>query len=289
MRRIMCPKEWSDKYKGKFDQGWDKLREEIFARQKALGVIPPDAELTARPKEIPAWDDMDPKLKPVLARQMEVYAGFMEHTDYHIGRVIDAIEDLGLLDDTLIYYIIGDNGASAEGTLNGTFNEYFSLNGAAAMESVDFMASKVDEFGTPTSYNHYAVGWAHAMDTPYQWTKQVASHWGGTRNGTIVHWPRGIKSKGEVRTQFHHVIDVAPTVLEAAGIPEPTFVHGIQQKPYEGVSMAYSFDEAPAAERHEIQYFEMFVNRGIYLQGLDRLHPPQHSVDDGSCFAAHRK
>ena len=261
------PAEWSEKYKGKFDGGWDKLREEIFARQKALGVIPPDAELTARPKEIPAWDDMDPKLKPVLARQMEVYAGFMEHTDHHIGRVIDAIADLGLLDDTLVYYIVGDNGASAEGTVNGTFNEYFSLNGAAAMESVDFMASKVNEFGTPTSYNHYAVGWAHALDTPYQWTKQVASHWGGTRNGTIVHWPRGIKSQGEVRLQFHHVIDVAPTVLEAAGIPEPTFVHGIQQKPYEGVSMAYSFDEAQAAERHEIQYFEMFVNRGIYYKG----------------------
>ena len=261
------PAEWSEKYKGKFDGGWDKLREEIFARQKVLGVIPQEAELTARPKEIPAWDDMDPKLKPVLARQMEVYAGFMEHTDHHIGRVIDAIADLGLLDDTLVYYIVGDNGASAEGTVNGTFNEYFSLNGASAMESVDFMASKVNEFGTPTSYNHYAVGWAHALDTPYQWTKQVASHWGGTRNGTIVHWPRAIKSQGEVRSQFHHVIDVAPTVLEAAGIPEPTFVHGIQQKPYEGVSMAYSFDEAQAAERHEIQYFEMFVNRGIYYKG----------------------
>ncbi len=256
--------EWWEKYRGKFDQGWDKLREETFAQQKQLGVIPPDAELTPRPAEIPAWDDMPDELKPVLARQMEVYAGFLEHTDHHVGRVIDAIEDLEILDDTLIYYIIGDNGASAEGTINGTFNELFSLNGASAMESVEFMASKIDEFGSPASYNHYAVGWAHAMDTPYQWTKQVASHWGGTRNGTIVHWPRGIESKGEIRTQFHHVIDVAPTVLEAASIPEPLFVHGTQQKPYEGVSMAYSFDDAQAAERHETQYFEMFVNRGIF-------------------------
>lgn len=270
------PQEWADKYKGKFDQGWDKLREEIFARQKKLGVIPQDAELTTRPKEIPAWEEMDPKLKPVLTRQMEVYAGFMEHTDHHIGRVIDAIDDLGMLDDTLIYYIIGDNGASAEGTVNGTFNEYFTLNGANAMESVDFMASKVDEFGGPKSYNHYAVGWAHALDTPYQWTKQVASHWGGTRNGTIVHFPRRIKSKGEIRAQFHHVIDFAPTVLELAGIPEPTFVDGIQQKPYEGVSMVYSFDDPKAAERRETQYFEMFVNRGIYHKGWTAV--TRHSV-----------
>jgi arylsulfatase len=261
------PKEWADKYKGKFDQGWDKLREDTFARQKALGVIPSDAELTARPKEIPAWDDVEPALKPVLIRQMEVYAGFMEHTDHQVGRLLDALKDLGVLDDTLVYYIIGDNGASAEGTPNGTFNEYFTLNGASAMESVEFMASKMNEFGSPTSYNHYAVGWAHAMDTPYQWTKQVASHWGGTRNAAIVHWPRGTKGKGELRTQFHHVIDVAPTVLEAAGLPEPLFVNGIQQKPYEGVSMMYSFDDAKAAERRETQYFEMFVNRGIYHKG----------------------
>jgi arylsulfatase len=261
------PKEWADKYKGKFDQGWDKLREETFARQKALGVIPPDAELTARPPEIPAWDEVDPALKPALARQMEVYAGFMEHTDYHVGRLLDALQDLGVMEDTLIYAIIGDNGASAEGTVNGTFNEMLMLNGASALETVEFMVSKIDEFGGPDSYNHYAVGWAHALDTPYQWTKQVASHWGGTRTGTIVHWPNGIAAKGEVRSQFHHVIDVAPTVLEAAGIPEPTFVYGIQQKPYEGVSMAYSFNAPEAAERHETQYFEMFVNRGIYHKG----------------------
>ncbi len=261
------PKEWSDKYKGQFDEGWDKLREQIFARQLALGAIPPDAELTSRPAEIPAWDDMPEALKPVLARQMEVYAGFLEHTDYHVGRVIDAIDDLEVLGDTLIYYIIGDNGASAEGTVNGTFNEILALNGAGALETPEFMAAHVHEFGTPASYNHYSVGWAHALDTPYQWTKQVASHWGGTRNGTIVHWPNGIQAKGEVRSQFHHVIDVAPTILEAAGLPEPAFVKGIQQKPYEGVSMLYSFDDGAAAERHETQYFEMLVNRGIYHKG----------------------
>jgi arylsulfatase A-like enzyme len=261
------PPEWSEKYRGQFDDGWDALREETFARQKELGVVPEEAELTARHEEIPAWDETPDDLKPVLARQMEVYAGFMEHTDHHVGRLVDALEDLGILEDTLVYYIIGDNGASAEGTINGTFNELLSLNGAAALETVEFMAAHIDGFGTPAAYNHYAVGWAHALDTPYQWTKQVASHWGGTRNGTIVHWPKGIEAKGEVRLQFHHVIDVAPTVLEAAGIPEPTSVHGVGQVPIEGVSMRYSFDDAGAPERREKQYFEMFCNRGIYDRG----------------------
>jgi arylsulfatase A-like enzyme len=261
------PTEWSDKYKGRFDEGWDVLRDETLARQKDLGVVPDDAELTERPEEIPAWADMPDDLKPVLARQMEVYAGFLEHTDHHVGRLIGALEDLEVLDDTLVYYIVGDNGASAEGTVNGTFNELMTLNGVTDIETAEFMAARIDKFGTPDAYNHYAVGWAHAMDTPYQWTKQVASHWGGTRNGTVVHWPNGFKSRGEVRPQFHHVIDIAATVLEAAGIPEPTFVHGVQQMPLHGVSMAYSFDEAAADERRETQYFEMFVNRGIYHQG----------------------
>jgi arylsulfatase A-like enzyme len=261
------PAEWADRYRGRFDDGWDALRERIFARQKELGVIPQDAELTARPAEIPAWDDMDEQLKPVLARQMEIYAGFLEHTDHHLGRLIDALADLEVLDDTVVYYIIGDNGASAEGTINGTFNEMISLNGAAALETVEFMAARIDKFGTPEAYNHYAVGWAHAMDTPYQWTKQVASHWGGTRNGTIVHWPGGIQARGELRTQFHHVIDVAATVLEVAGLPHPTMVNSVQQMPLHGTSMAYSFDDADAAERRETQYFEMFCNRGIYHQG----------------------
>ena len=270
------PKEWSDKYKGKFDDGWDALRERTFARQKELGVIPADAELTNRHDQIPAWDEMPAELKPVLAREMEVYAGMLEHTDHHVGLVVEALEHLEILDDTLIYYIIGDNGASAEGTINGTFNEMILLNGAGALETPEFMASKIDEFGTPTAYNHYAVGWAHAMDTPYQWTKQVASHWGGTRPGTIVHWPNGMTARGETRAQFHHLIDVAPTILEAARLPEPTFVHGVLQHPMEGVSMAYSFDEASAGERRETQYFEMFVNRGIYHKGWTAV--TNHSV-----------
>src|SRR6187551_709052 len=261
------PTEWSDKYKGHFDEGWDKLREEILVRQKELGVVPEDAELTVRHEEIPAWDDMPDEMKPVLARQMEVYAGFLEHTDHHIGRLVDALDDLGVLEDTLVYYIIGDNGASAEGTTNGTFNEYFMLNGAAHMETVETMAGNIVAFGTPHAYNHYAVGWAHALDTPYQWTKQVASHWGGTRNGTVVHWPRGFGAKGEVRTQFHHVIDIAPTVLAVAGVPEPKVVHGVEQRPIEGVSMAYTFEDPSAAEQRTTQYFEMFVNRGIYHEG----------------------
>jgi len=261
------PKEWSDKYKGQFDQGWDKLREETFAHQKKLGVIPPDCELTKRHPVIPAWDDISPEMKPILARQMEIYAGFLEHTDHHVGRLIDALADLEILEDTLIFYIIGDNGASGEGTPQGTFNEMIPLNGLAHLETPEFLKKNIDKFGGPQAYNHYAVGWAHAMDTPYQWTKQVASHWGGTRNGTIVHWPKGIKVKGEVRSQFGHVIDVAPTVLEAAGLPEPTFVNGIQQKPYEGVSLLYSFNDAKAPERHETQYFEIVGNRGIYHKG----------------------
>ncbi|SEA91851.1 arylsulfatase [Leifsonia sp. 21MFCrub1.1] len=261
------PKEWADKYAGKFAGGWDALREQTFARQKELGVIPADAELTPRNAEIPAWDDMPDELKPVLEREMEVYAGFLEHTDHQVGRVLDTVEDLGILDNTLIFYIIGDNGASAEGTLNGAFNEMANFNGMAALETPEFLLSKMDEFGSPSSYNHYAVGWAWAMDTPFQWTKQVASHWGGTRNGTIVHWPERITDKGGLRSQFTHCIDVAPTVLEAAGLPEPTFVNGVQQSPIEGTSMIYSFDAADEPERHELQYFEMFGNRGIYFKG----------------------
>jgi arylsulfatase len=261
------PPEWSEKYKGAFDDGWDALRERTLASQKELGVIPPDAELTERPAEIPAWDDMPDDLKPVLARQMEVYAGFLEHTDHHVGRLIDALAGLELLENTLVYYMIGDNGASAEGTPHGCFNEMVILNGAFGLETTEFMVSRIDDFGTPAAYNHYAVGWAHAMDTPYQWTKQVASHWGGTRNGTVVHWSAGIESHGEVRSQFHHVIDVAPTILEVAGIPAPREVNGIEQWPLEGVSMAYSFDDAGAGDRRTTQYFEMFCNRGIYHEG----------------------
>jgi arylsulfatase len=261
------PDEWSAKYKGRFDDGWDAQRERTIARQKQLGVIPEDAELTVRHDQIPAWDDTPDEMKPVLARQMEVYAGFMEHTDHHLGRLIDAVDDLGVLDDTIVYYVIGDNGASAEGTLNGTFNELLSLNGALGIETPEFMAERIDDFGGPDAFNHYAVGWAHAMDTPYQWTKQVASHWGGTRNGAVVHWPAGFESSGQIRDQFHHVIDIAATILEAAGLPEPQEVNGVAQMPLHGVSMSYSFDDSSAEDRRRTQYFEMFVNRGIYHEG----------------------
>ena len=261
------PEDWIAKYRGAFDDGWDEQRERTFARQKELGVIPDDAVLTPRHAEIPAWDDMDEAMKPVLARQMEVYAAFMEHTDHHVGRLVDAIEQLGTLDDTLVYVIVGDNGASAEGTVNGAFNEMANFNAMAELETPEFMASVLDKFGSPEAYNHFSVGWAHAMNTPYQWTKQVASHWGGTRNGTIVRWPNGITAKGETRSQFSHLIDVAPTVLEVAGLPHPTMVNGVTQAPIEGTSMAYSFDAPHEPERHDLQYFEMFGNRGVYFKG----------------------
>jgi arylsulfatase len=278
------PAEWADRYKGQFDDGWDALRERTFARQKELGVIPADCDLTERSPGIPAWSEVAEAMKPVLARQMEVYAGFLENTDHHIGLLLDALEDLEILEETVILTIIGDNGASAEGSLQGTFNEMITLGGFAELQTPELLASKIDDLGGPDAYNHYAVGWAHAMDTPYQWTKQVASHFGGTRNGTIVHWPGGIEASGEVRTQFHHVIDVAPTVLELAGLPHPTFVNGVQQKPMEGVSMAYSFDDPHAPERHETQYFEMFGNRGIYHKGWTAVTkhrtPWETGVDD---------
>jgi arylsulfatase A-like enzyme len=260
------PPDWIAKYKGKFAQGWDKLREETFARQKKLGVIPPDCELTKRPDEIPAWEKTEGRLRPVLEREMEIYAAYLEFADYHVGRVIDTVADLKILDDTLIYYIVGDNGASAEGTLIGCFNET-AAGEAPDLITPELMIQRRDDLGTPRGFNHYAVGWAHAMDTPYQWTKQVASHFGGTRNGTIIHWPKGIKAKGDIRRQFHHVIDIAPTILEVAGLPEPTMVNGVLQEPLHGVSMVYSFDDANAAERHETQYFEMLCNRGIYHKG----------------------
>ncbi len=279
------PAEWIEKYKGKFAHGWDKQREITFERQKELGVIPPDAVLTPRDEEIPAWDDVDPALKPVLEREMEVYAAFMEHTDHHVGRLLDSLEPV--LDDTLVYLIVGDNGASAEGTLQGAFNEMANFNGMADLETPEFLASKLDEFGGENSYGHYAVGWAWAMDSPYQWTKQVASHWGGTRNGTIVHWPKGIEEKGGHRNQFTHVIDLAPTVLEAAGIPAPTIVNGVMQSPYEGTSMLYSFNHAEAADRHITQYFEMFGNRALYSDGwmARTIHvapwgKPENSLED---------
>ena len=264
---IHLPENWRDRYRGKFDQGWDAVRTETFERQKQLGVIPRNAVLTARPEAIPAWNDIPDDLKPVLAREMELYAAFLEHTDWCIGQVVGAIGALGALDDTLILVITGDNGASGEGTLHGTWNEALTMTGMVDIETPAFLRQRLESFGTPQSYPQYSLGWAHAMDTPYQWTKRVASHWGGTRNGLVVHWPRGVEARGELRHQFHHVIDVAPTFLEVAQLPAPRMVNGVGQQPIEGVSMAYSFNDAGAPERHETQYFEILGNRGIYHKG----------------------
>ena len=260
-----APKEYIEKYKGKFDMGWDKLREETFARQKELGVIPNDTKLTPRPKEIQAWDELTPDQKKLFSRQMETFAGFAEHTDHEVGRLIDALEEMGELNNTLFVYIIGDNGASAEGGPEGTYNEMMALNGIIGNASQ--MMPHYDDWGSPSTFPHFAVGWAHAMNTPFQWAKQVASHFGGTRNGMVVHWPDGIKSKGEVRSQFSHVVDIAPTVLEAAGLPFPKSVNGTEQIPFNGSSLVYSFDNAEAKEQHTTQYFEMFGNRAIYHDG----------------------
>ncbi|MFB7891751.1 arylsulfatase [Microbacterium sp. NPDC056044] len=261
------PKEWADKYKGAFDDGWDALRERTFERQKAMGIIPEGTDMTARDAVMPAWDDMPEDLLPVLRRQMEVYAGYLEYADFYVGKLVDSLEQLGILDDTLIYYIIGDNGASPEGTLQGTFSELISINYRGDIESPEFLASKLDDLGGPDAYNHYALGWAHAMCTPLQWTKQIASHWGGTRNPAIVHWPSRVTQGGGIREQFTYITDVAATVLEATGIPEPSTVNGVTQEPLHGTSMVYTFDDTDAAEQHETQYFELLGNRGIYHKG----------------------
>jgi arylsulfatase len=259
------PAEFAARYRGKFDGGWDRLREETLTRQIELGVVPPGTQLTARPPEIPAWDSLTPDEKRLYARQMEVYAGFAEHTDIEVGRLVQAIDGMGQLDNTLFIYVVGDNGASAEGGPSGTFNEMLALNGIVS--DVSSQLAYVDDWGGPKTYPHFAVGWAHATDTPFQWTKQVASHFGGTRNAMVMHWPARITAKGEIRPQFHHVIDIAPTVLEAATIPEPKMVNGVVQRPMDGVSMLYAAADGKAAGRRTTQYFEMFGNRGIYHDG----------------------
>lgn len=261
-----APKEWIARFKGQFDQGWDKVREETLARQKRLGVVPANTELTARPKEIPAWDSLTAEQKKVFARMMEVYAGVLSHADHEIGRVLDAVGDMGELDNTVVFYIMGDNGASGEGTLQGTTNEVgTAANGVE--ESMKYLASMMDELGGPLTYNHYPVGWAHAMDSPFQWTKQVASHFGGTRNGLVISYPKRIKDRGGLRSQFAHVTDITPTILEVTGVAFPEAIDGAKQKPLEGVSLAYSFDDAQAPTKHSTQYFEMLGNRGIYHDG----------------------
>ncbi len=265
------PKAWADKYKGKFDQGWDKLREETFARQKQLGVIPASAKLTPRDPAFPAWDSVPAAQKKLYARQMEVYAGFQENADYEIGRVIDTLDELGIADDTLVLYIWGDNGSSMEGTETGTFNEMTTLNGinvpaAVQLKLIDHYGG-IGAWGGPEFAPHFACAWAWAGNAPFQWGKQVASHLGGTRNPMVAAWPKRIKDKGGLRSQFAHVNDVAPTLLEAAGIAAPKAIDGIPQVPFDGTSFVYSFDDAKAPSRHTQQYFEIFGNRAMYKDG----------------------
>ena len=257
--------EWSDEFAGEFDDGWDALRERIYARQIEMGIIPPGARLTPRPEQIPAWADYDDRYKPVARRLMEVYAGFLAHTDAQIGRVIAAIDELGQWDDTLFIYVCGDNGASAEGTLHGAWSSPAFQNGLP--EDPEWLLAHLADFGTARCENHYNVGWAWALDAPFQWMKQVASHFGGTRNGLAISWPRGIGAVGEQRSQFHHVIDIVPTILDAVGIAAPARVNGVEQKPIEGVSMRYSFDDPHADSRRTTQYFEIFGNRAVYHEG----------------------
>jgi len=259
------PKDWIAKYRGKFDAGWDKLREDTLARQIRLGVVPSGTELAAKPEFIKDWDSLPADQKRLFARQMEVFAGFGEYADHEIGRLIQSIAAMGQLDNTLMFYVVGDNGASAEGGATGVFNESTYFNGVS--EPLEFQLERIDLLGGPMAYNHYAAGWAVAGDTPFTWVKQVASNYGGTRNALVVHWPKGIKGKGEIRSQWHHVVDVAQTILEAAGLPEPKSVNGSEQIPMQGVSMVYTFDDARAADRHRTQYFEIVGNRAIYHDG----------------------
>ena len=269
-------KEWIDKFKGKFDMGYEKLREEIFANQKRLGVIPQGTQLTPWPDgqagyggaKLPRWDSLSVIQKKLYAREAEVFAGYAAYTDYEIGRVVQEVQDEGKLDNTLIIYIVGDNGTSAEGTLEGTYNDMTAYNGIFEVPMPLQLLHYMD-WGSDKTYPHMSVGWAWAFDTPFKWTKQVASHFGGTRQGLAISWPGHINDPGGIRTQFHHVIDVVPTILEATGIKAPEEVNGIKQKPIEGVSMAYTFDKANAnaPSKHDTQYFEMVGNRAIYRDG----------------------
>lgn len=259
------PKSYIKKQKGHFDAGWDVIRKQIFENQKRLGVIPADTKLAPKPADIKDWADLSPDQQKLFARQAEVFAAFLEMTDTEIGRLIDAIKELGELDNTMIVFLAGDNGTSAEGGMNGMFSEMTYFNGVE--EKVPDMLKHLDEWGGPSTYPHMAAGWAVCFDSPFTWTKQIPSNYGGTRQGTVIHWPARIKAKNQLREQWHHVIDIAPTILEAAGLPQPRIVNGVGQRPMEGVSMMYTFDNPEAADRHLVQYFEIFGNRGIYYDG----------------------
>jgi arylsulfatase A-like enzyme len=276
------PKEWREKYKGKFDEGWDKYREDTLARQKQLGVVPGNTQLAPWPPSVQHWDQLSDDEKKVAERLMENYAGFGEYADFEIGRLIDSLKEAGVYDNTLIIYIAGDNGMSAEGGLAGTLNEMAAFNGVP--DTTANILAHLDEIGGPNSFPHIPVGWALAGDTPFQWTKQIASHYGGTRNGAVIVWPARITDAGGIRSQWHHVIDVTPTILEAAKLPQPKFVDGIKQKPIEGVSMVYTFADSKAPSRHHTQYFEMFGNRGIYSDGWTAV--TRHSIPWDISFVA---
>lgn len=259
------PQDWIAKWKGKFEMGWDKLREETLARQIALKIVPEGTRLAAKADAIQDWAALSADEQTLFKHQVEVFAAFVDYTDHHIGRVIDAIDSTGQLDNTLVFYIAGDNGTSGEGGRNGMFNEYTYFNGVP--EKVEDMLKVMDKWGGPETYPHMAAGWAMALDAPFGWMKQVASDFGGTRNGMVVHWPKRIKATGGIRSQFSHVIDVAPTILEAAGLPEPKVVNGTPQIPMQGASLVYTFDDASAKERHTTQYFEIGGNRALYHDG----------------------
>ncbi|NSX18147.1 arylsulfatase, partial [Cupriavidus taiwanensis] len=262
---LQAPKAWIERYRGKFDQGWDQLREEIFARQKARGVIPANTQLTARMPDLPAWDTLSPEQKRVASRLMEVYAGFLAHTDAQVGRLVDALKASGQFDNTMFFYIVGDNGASSEGGLLGSANYFAPVQGLP--ESDAMRLAQLDALGGPGTYPHFPAGWAWALDTPFKWTKAVASHLGGTRNPMVVAWPKGMAQRGALRSQFGHVNDIVPTILEAAKIPAPAVVNGIAQKPVDGTSLLYSFADATAPTRHTTQYFEVFGHRALYQDG----------------------
>jgi len=269
---LQVPKEWRDKYKGKFNQGWDAYREEVFARQKRLGIVPEDAELVPRPETIPAWDSFSEEGKKYLSRQMEINAAFLEHVDFQVGRVIEHLEEMGELDNTLIIYLMADNGATAEGTPTGTISELLMQNGfpPLTMEQQLELLEKhggIEEWGGPNLANHFSVAWAWSTSTPYQWTKQMASHFGGTASATAIRYPKMIKAKGEWRNQFQHATDIVPTILEVTGIPAPDFVNGQKRKPYEGSSLVYSWDNPEAKTKHPTQYFEMTGFMGLYHEG----------------------